>query len=113
LQFRVLLPKLAALRQEGFTYFICVLSEVKHLSLQPFRNDSTEIRDLKQINQLKLCIERAEVVGETRIKVICKHRAGDDARLSFVATRLIVMDEAFDTLTAADLAMLQGRDAKT
>jgi hypothetical protein len=109
LQFTVHLPKVAALRNEGFTHFICVLSEVKGLSLQPFRNDSTEIRDLKQINKLKLRIERGEVAGETRVKVLCKHRAGEDARLSFGASRMMVMDEAFDTLTAADLSILQGK----
>jgi hypothetical protein len=110
-QFRVQLPKLAAQRGEGFGQFICVLSEVKELSLQPFRNDSTELKDFKQINKLQLRIERGEAVGETQVKVWCAHRAGGDARLYIRAARFMVMDEAFDTLTPAELAILRGRAA--
>jgi len=109
LQFRVYLPKLAALRGEGFTHFLCSLGEVSGLSLQPFRNESTEIKDLKQIGLLQLRIERAEASG-LQVKVFCAHRAGaSGARLSFKAARFSVWDEAFDAVTVAELAMLRGR----
>ena len=61
LQFRVHLPQLAALRGEGFQYFLCAFQGLKALSFQPFRNESTEIKDLNQINKLQIQIVRAEV----------------------------------------------------
>ena len=39
LQFRVHLPQLAALRGEGFQYFLCAFQGLKALSFQPFRNE--------------------------------------------------------------------------
>ncbi len=111
-QFRVYLPKLAALRGEEFGHFLCALGDVAELSLQPFRNESTEIKDLKQISKLHLKIEIAEVGTGQQVKVYCAHKAsGTGARLSIRAQRFTVWDEAFDTLTAADLAILRGRVA--
>lgn len=110
LQFKVYLPKLAEQRGEGFTHFLCVLGNLTELSLQPFRNESTEIKDLKQIDKLNLKIEIAEVGAGRQVKVFCGHRAGGTgARLSIRADRFTVLDEAFDSLTAADLAILRGR----
>ena len=112
LQFQVLLPKLAALRGEGFQQFLCNLSEVKAFVLQPFRNDSTEIKDLKQIHKLQLRIERAEVGEGGWIKVACAHKGSlSGALLRIKAERFTVWDEAFDALTAADLAILRGKAA--
>ncbi len=110
LQFRVSLPRLAAHRGEGYTHFLCSLADISELSLQPFRNESTEIKDLKQIGQLQLRIEGAEVTVGGQVKVLCAHRAGGSgARLTFRSTRFAVWDESFDALSAAELAILRGK----
>lgn len=112
LQFKVRLPKLADLRVEGSQHFLCTLSGVQGLSLQPFRNESTEIKDLKQIGRLKLRIEKGEIGPGGLVKVYCGHLAGGgDARLSFFAARLAVWDTAFDAVSTADLMLLRGRAA--
>ena len=108
LRFRVYLPQLAAKRGESFTHFLCTAGDVTECSLQPFRNESTEIRDLKQINKLNLKIEGAEAGVGWQLKVYCAHRAGGSgARLSLRLRELSVWDESFDPVTAADLAALR------
>jgi hypothetical protein len=110
LQFRVFLPRLAAHRGEGYTHFLCSLAAIGDLSLQPFRNESTEIKDLKQIGQLQLRIEGAEVTAGGQVKVFCAHRAGGSgARLTFKAAKFTVWDESFDALSAPELAILRGK----
>ena len=111
LQFKVVLPKLAGLRIEGSHHFLCALADVRELSLQPFRNESTEIKDLKQIGKLQLRIERGEATSGQQIKVFCSHRAGGEARLSFKAALFSVWDERFDVVTVADLGILRGQAA--
>lgn len=112
LQFRVALPKLADQRGEGFQYFLCTLSGVRELTLQPFRNESTEIKDLSQINKLQLRIERAETGDGEWIRVFCGHKGSlTGARLSLKAEAMAVWDEAFDPLTVVELAMLRGSAA--
>jgi hypothetical protein len=110
LQFRVYLPRLAALRGEGFDHFLCVLADAGMVSLQPFRNDSTELRDLKQIEKLQLRIESAEAGVGDQVKVFCAHRAGGSgARLSLRGSRFSVYDEAFDALSVAELGALRAQ----
>ncbi|MEY3444413.1 MAG: hypothetical protein RLZZ519_2694, partial [Bacteroidota bacterium] len=70
LQFRVLLPQLAELRAEGFQFFLCTIRGIKNLTFQPFRNESTEIKDFKQINKLQIQIVRAEVGDGNWIRVM-------------------------------------------
>lgn len=112
LQFQVMLPKLAALRGTGFQRFLCMMGHAQGLSLQPFRNESMEIRDLGQINRLQLRIERAEVAEGGWIRVFCAHKGSQSgARLSLRGTALQVWDEAYDPVTAADLGILRGRAA--
>lgn len=112
LQFQVYLPKLASERGEGFELFLCSLRGLKGFSLQPFRNESTEIRDLKQINKLQLCIERAVLGDGPWVRVLCSHRGTPTgARLRIQADQLAVWDEAFDPVTAGELAMLRGKMA--
>ncbi|MBL0018091.1 MAG: hypothetical protein IPP17_17055 [Bacteroidetes bacterium] len=110
LQFRVHLPQLAALRGEGFQYFLCAFQGLKALSFQPFRNDSTEIKDLNQINKLQIQIVRAEVGEGNWIRVMCSHKGSQSgARLSLQGASMSVWDETFDAVSAADLSILRGK----
>jgi hypothetical protein len=110
LQFKVHLPKLAELCGAGFQHFLCSLGGVQDFVLQPFRNDSTEMREVKQIGKLQLRIERAEVGEGEWVRVYCGHRGTiTGARLSLKAQRLSVWDEKFDPLSVGELAMLRGR----
>lgn len=110
IQFRVYLPDLAGIRGEGYSHFLCLLGDVVQFSLQPFRNDSTMITDLQQMNKLQLKVERAEVGEGIGLRVLCAHKAGlSGARLHVQAGRMVVWDESFDQLGAAELAMLRGK----
>lgn len=112
LQFQVLLPKLAAMRGEGFLRFLCRVGKAQGISLQPFRNESVEIRDLNQVNRLQLRIERAEVTEGGWVRVYCAHRGSQSgARLSLRGEEMQVWDEAFDPVTSADLGILRGKAA--
>jgi hypothetical protein len=110
LQFRVHLPKLAELCGEGFQHFLCSMGGVTEFVLQPFRNDSTEMRDVRQVGKLQLKIERAEVGEGDWVRVFCGHKGTlTGARLSLKAQRFSVWDEKFDPLSVGELAMLRGR----
>jgi hypothetical protein len=114
LQFQVTLPRLAALRGEGFRHFLCSLQDVRQFSFQPFRNESMEIKDLKQLNKLQIKIERAEVGEGPVVKVWCAHKGGAEGRLTVRAEKFSIWDEAFDAVSAGELAMLRasGRSEK-
>jgi hypothetical protein len=108
LQFQISLPAIAALRGEHFQHFLASLSDVKDISLQPFRNESTEIKNLKQINQLQLHIDAAEPGAGNQVKVFCKHRAGGaEARFSFRASNFGLWDESFDAVSLAEIEALR------
>lgn len=110
LQFRVHLPLLAGLRGEGFQDFLCTFRGIKAFTFQPFRNESTEIKDLKQINKLQIQIARAEVGEGNWIRVICSHAGSQaGARLSLLGEEMSVWDEAFDPVSAAELSILRGK----
>ena len=110
LQFRVFLPRLANFRGEGFQDFLCTFRGIKALTFQPFRNESTEIKDLQQINKLQIEIVRAEVKEGGWIRVICSHKGSQSgARLSIQGEALSVWDEAFDPVSAAELSILRGK----
>lgn len=104
IQFRIHLPEKADLRVEGSQYFLCKVSQVKQFSLQPFRNATTTIQDLAQIEQLKLTIADAQASEGELLKIWCSMGAGSaDARLSIQAENLQIWDEAFDSLAPSDL----------
>lgn len=112
LQFQVFLPKLADLQMEGSHSFLCCLGQVRAFSLQPFRNEGTEITDLKQINKLQLQIERAELREGGWVHVLCGIRGNTTgARLSIKASQMTVWDEAFDPVTVSQLGLLRGKAA--
>jgi hypothetical protein len=105
LQFRLKHPGKAARRGEGFQYFLCQLEGLRLFSLQPFKNADTVIDNHKQIMQLELRISRAEAAEGNLVKVWCALGKGSpDARLSIKAEAFKVWDEAFDQVSALDLA---------
>lgn len=105
LQFRVKHPGKAARRGERFEYFLCQLVGLRKFSLQPFRNADTVLDNDKQIMLLEPRISRAEAAEGNLVKVYCALGKGSpDARLGIQAEALKVWDEAFDQVSAADLA---------
>ena len=104
LQFRIHLPEKAESRVEGSAYFLCKLTDVKTFSLHPFRNASTTIQSLAQIQQLGLIIDNAAAAEGGLVKVWCRMGEGSaDARLGIVATQFHVWDEAFDQVSPEEL----------
>ena len=116
LQMRVVLPKLAQARNEDFTFFYAVLSNCTEFTLQPFRNESTVISGLNQIERLGLTFHSAEPMQGNKVKVFCSHRGADSgARLTIRADGFSVYDAEFDSLNATELEMLRkslGKDAE-
>lgn len=103
IQFRIHLPQKASQRVEGSEHFLAKISHVKKFSLQPFRNASTTIQDLKQIEQLQLQIDNAESTDGALLKIWCRMGEGTaDARLSVYAENFQIWDEAFDALHPSD-----------
>lgn len=107
LRFQVLHPSLAANIHPDYTTFFAALTGCTRFDLQPFRNDSTILQDLKPINRLRLLIHSARLDDTT----VCVHFVGSggvpDACLRLRADTLIIMDEAYDAHSAPALQLLR------
>ena len=107
MRFKISLPKVASSENPDYTFFFAVLLGCKAFQLQPFRNESTVIEDMKQVERLAPEIHEAAVDGH-RIKVFCAHKGvSTGARISIRCDRFEVYNEAFDAMSPAYLAELR------
>ena len=112
IRFKVVLPQVASAENPDFSFFFAVLLSCHEFYLQPFRNESTVIDDLKQVERLAPEIHEASVDG-SRVKVFCAHKGvSTGARISIRCDRLEVYNESFDAMSAAFLAELRLRKQK-
>ena len=64
IRFKIQLPQLASADNPDFSFFFAVLLDCQDFFLQPFRNESTVIEDLKQVE--RLAPEVLELIEEFR-----------------------------------------------
>lgn len=106
-RFRVVLPAVAESENAEFSFFYATLSGCGQFYLQPFRNESTVLDSLAQIEKLEVEIHEGMVKGEA-IKVFCAHKGvSNGARLTIKADTFQVWNQDFDERTVADLARLR------
>jgi len=109
LRFRVELPALAQVENPDFNGFFAALMGCKEFSLQPFRNESTVIHQIDQIERLEVEIMEGKAEGD-RVKVFCAHKGvSDGARLTIRADEFQVWNENFDGMDVPGLADLWDR----
>lgn len=106
-RFRVELPALASVEDDGFSFFYAALTGCSQFFLQPFRNESTVLDRIEQIERLEVAIHEGTVQGEL-VKVFCAHKGvSNGARLSIKAESFEVWNENFDKRSVKDLALLR------
>lgn len=103
LRFKVDLPELARAENPDFQIFYGALIGCTEFSLQPFRNESTVLRELDQIERLEVEILESVKDGD-RVKIFCSHKGvSTGARLSIRAEQFQLWNEQFDALQVQDL----------
>ena len=109
-QFRVELPELARVEEDGFGFFYATLSGCSKFYLQPFRNESTVLDSLQQIERLEVEIHEGTIKGEI-VKVFCAHKGvSNGAVLTIRASSFKVWNQNFDERNAGDLVRLRDGD---
>jgi hypothetical protein len=111
LRFKIELPALAAKVHPDYTHFLAALTGCTRFELQPFRNESTLLKDLSSIQRMKLEIHSAEAAPPLVYLFGVGHGRERDARLMIVAEDLVVMDEAYDVWRAGELKTLRNSHA--
>ncbi len=107
IRFKVMLEEVASKENPDFSFFYASIMGCKEFFLQPFRNESTVLDSLDQVERLAPEIHEASVDGN-RVKVFCAHKGvSNGARLSIQCERFEVYNESFDALDAAGLAELR------
>ena len=111
LRFKIELPALAAKVNPDYTHFLAALTGCSRFELQPFRNESTVLKDLPSIQRMKLEIHSAEAAPPLVYLYGVGRGRERDARLMIVAEDLVVMDEAYDVWRAGELKTLRNSQA--
>lgn len=104
LRFKIYHPQLVKEEDGEEAFFFATLQECVEFSLQPFRNESTVITRMEQIERLRPEIHEAMVDGN-RVKVFCAHEGvSNGARLTLRCERFEVYNQSFDAMDVAELA---------
>lgn len=111
LRFKIELPALAAKVHPDYTHFLAAFTGCTRFELQPFRNESTVLKDLPSIQRMKLEIHSAEAQPPLVYLYGVGRGRERDARLMIVAEELVVMDEAYDVWRAGELKTLRNSHA--
>lgn len=107
LRFKVILKEVASIEDPDFSFFYAALLGCREFFLQPFRNESTVLESLDQVERLAPEILEASVDG-SKIKVFCAHKGvSTGARLSIVCDKFEVYNESFDAMNTEALASLR------
>lgn len=111
LRFKVQHPALAAKIQSDYTHFLGAFVGCTRFELQPFRNESTLLKDLPSIQRMQLTLHSAQAAAP-HVYLYGVGRGGErDARLLIQAEELVLMDEAYDRWHAAELKALRAGPA--
>gem|GEM_PF-4465317 len=103
LRFKIYHPQLVTVEEGQEAFFYATLQQCTVFSLQPFRNESTVINQLGQIERLRPEIHEAKVEG-VAIKVFCAHQGvSNGARLTLKCERFEVYDQNFDAMSVEEL----------
>ena len=109
LRFQVHHPQLAGVENPDSDFFYAALTDCQTFYLQPFRNESTILENLQQIEALEVEIHEGSPDGD-RVKVFCAHRGvSNGARLSLRAANFNVWNQDFDPMEQEDLLDLRKR----
>lgn len=107
LRFRILLEEVASQENSDYSFFYASILGCREFFLQPFRNESTVLESLEQVERLSPEIHEATVDGN-RVKVFCAHKGvSTGARLSIRCERFEVYNESFDAMDVETLADLR------
>jgi hypothetical protein len=108
-RFRIAHKELARKIDPDFKEFFTAFIDCTRFELQPFRNESTVLKDVASIERMQFTIHSAQA-APPHVHLYGVGRGGErDARLLIQAKDLILMDEAYDRLKPTGLRTLRIR----